>query len=69
MTTPILTNLFNKFKEFAAQEWLLFVELIEIAIKSDLHYKDIEQHLLEHPFAPEQKSLITEGLKLAHAKF
>lgn len=69
MTPPILTNLFNKFKEFAAQEWLLFIELIEIAIKSDLHYKDIEQHLFEHPFAPEQKSLINEGLKLAHAKF
>lgn len=60
-----IIKLFNKFKERAPAEWLLFVELVELAVKLNLNYRDIEKHAL----TLEQKSLIAAGLKLANEKF
>lgn len=58
-------KMFRHFVEAAPSEWLLFVELAEIAIKAGIDSSEIETHLatLDH------KSLIAEGLKLAHAKY
>ncbi|MEK6628562.1 MAG: aromatic amino acid hydroxylase [Bdellovibrionota bacterium] len=60
-----ITDLFNKFKEAAPNEWLLFIELVELCVKLDINYQKIEAHLL----TLKQKTLISEGLKLAHAKY
>jgi phenylalanine-4-hydroxylase len=59
-----LVELFAKFKEQTPQEWLLFVELFELAIKTNINTNEIEKHLLTLP----QKDLIHEGVRLAHAK-
>lgn len=64
-TLADIADLFNKLVQNAPTEWLLYVELVELAIKLDLNYQDIEKHLS----TLEQRSLISEGLKLAHAKY
>lgn len=64
-TADDITKLFNKFKDSAPNEWLLFVELIEMAVKLGMNTEEIEKHLSSLP----QKDLITEGLKLAYAKY
>ena len=58
-------GLFNKLTDNVPNEWLLFVELVELSAKLNLDYQLIEKHLL----TLEQKSLITDGLKLAYAEF
>lgn len=60
-----IINLFNNFADNAATEWLLFIELAELAIKANTSIKDIEMHLA----TLSQKSQIEDGLKLAYAKY
>lgn len=60
-----ISELFMKFKDAAPNEWLLFVELVELSINLNINCQKIEEHLS----ALKQKSLISEGLKLAHAKY
>ena len=61
-------DLYEKFRTQAPKEWLLFLELIEMAIKNQLDpalIAEIENHLLTF----DQNPLVTDGLKLAHAKY
>lgn len=60
--------LFEKFREKAPEQWLLFIELLEVAVKKDLGSKligEIEAHLK----TLSQLSLIEDGMKLAYAKY
>ena len=57
--------LFSNFIETAPAEWLLFIELTELAVKAGHPTKKIEAHLS----TLNQKIQISEGLKLAHAKY
>ncbi|MEQ1721987.1 MAG: aromatic amino acid hydroxylase [Pseudobdellovibrio sp.] len=72
-TEESLVKLFEQFMENAPLEWLLFIELIEISIKSNfnksLNFK-IENHLAH--LSQKNKThrpLISEGLRLAHDKY
>ena len=57
--------LFLNFIESAPSEWLLFIELTELAVKAGHSTKNIEAHLS----TLNQKIQIADGLKLAHAKY
>jgi phenylalanine-4-hydroxylase len=72
-TEETLLKLFEQFMENAPLEWLLFIELIEIAIKSNFK-KSIVFKIENHLSHISQKNkthrpLINEGLRLAHDKF
>ncbi len=68
-----LNELFFKLSQEASQEWLLFVELVEIGYKRNYDpgfLKLIEFHLSTiGKKSDETKELIEEGLRLAHAKY
>ncbi len=57
--------LFSNFIETAPAEWLLFIELAELAVKTGHPTEKIEAHLS----TLNQKIQISEGLKLAYAKY
>ena len=60
-----LTELFHRFLENTPTEWLLFLEISEMALKAGVNSKKYEAHLSTlNPI-----DLISEGLKLAHAKY
>ena len=68
-----IEELFEQTKVQHPEEWLLFVELLEMNLKitkSEVLSKKIEQHLnnLSEKIS-KTRDLITEGIKLAHAKF
>lgn len=64
-TAAEIADLFKNFRDNAPSEWLLFIELAELAVKENISSKNIEEHLA----TLNQKSHIAEGLKLAHAKY
>ncbi len=64
-TSADIETLFLNFIETAPAEWLLFIELTELAVKAGHPTKKIEAHLS----TLNQKIQISEGLKLAHAKY
>jgi phenylalanine-4-hydroxylase len=72
-TEESFIKLFEQFIENAPLEWLLFVELIEIAIKLNFNKSfifKIENHLAH--LSQKNKAhrpLISEGLRLAHDKY
>ena len=60
-----LNELFHRFLDNAPTEWLLFLELSEMALKAGISPKNYEAQLSKlNP-----KDLISEGLKLAYAKY
>ncbi len=68
-----IARLFEQFVENSPDQWLLFIELIEIAIKSN-HSKSlifkIENHLAHiSQKNKDYRQLISEGLRLAHDKY
>lgn len=72
LTEEDIAKLFEQFVENAPEQWLLFIELIEIAIKSS-HSKSlifkIENHLAHiSQKNKDYRSLISEGLRLAYDK-
>lgn len=65
-----VADLFTELRTVAPAEWLLFVELAEMAAKLKSPTGDIEAHLRNLAEAdPKLQPLITEGLKLAYAEF
>ena len=64
-TSAQIENLFTDFIQTAPNEWLLYIELAELAIKAGFSTNNIEAHLS----TLNQKIQIAEGLKLAHAKY
>lgn len=65
VSAPDIEQLFSVFIQTAPDEWLLFLELVELAIKAGHATDKIEAHLS----TLKQKVQINEGLKLAHAKY
>lgn len=67
-----ISKLFEQFVENTPEQWLLFIELIEIAIKSAMNKAlifKIENHLAHiSQKNKEYRPLISEGLRLAHDK-
>lgn len=59
-----INQLYIKYKANASNEWLLFVELVELGQTLDMNTSEIEKYLSNLP----QQELISEGLRLAHAK-
>jgi phenylalanine-4-hydroxylase len=67
-TAADVAALFAKFRERAPEQWLLFLELLEIAVLRDFDQSLVSQldaHLKTLP----QNSVIEDGLKLAYAKY
>lgn len=68
-----LITLFNKFKGEVPKEWLLFLELLEIAVKKNFSsglIQNLDSHLKELSKQNETVNInITAGLKLAYEKF
>lgn len=60
-----IDSLYSDIIMTAPRHWLLFIELAELAVKGGHSTEKIETHLS----TLEQKIQITEGLKLAHAKY
>jgi len=72
-TQEAVTKLFDEFRSEVPNEWLLFLELLEMAVKKDFS-KDLIQNLDSHLQTLAKKSEtvninITAGLKLAYEKF
>lgn len=70
ITENKLKNIFQNCHNLAPQEWLLYVELLELALKNNFDFNlEIESHLNSiAKAAPEWIPVITDGIKLAHAK-
>lgn len=68
-----ISRLFNEFKKEVPEEWLLFLELLEMSVKKDFSpdlIRDLDAHL--KTIATKSETLqtnITAGLKLAYEKF
>ncbi len=72
-STEAVTKLFNEFKNEVPNEWLLFLELLEMTVKKDLSpdlIKNLDAHLQSLTNQSESVAInITAGLKLAYEKF
>lgn len=73
VTQDQIVILFEEFKSQCSNEWLIFVELYELAVSAEVStaiLKSIENYLHQlTDLVPKYKEHITEGLNLAHAKF
>jgi phenylalanine-4-hydroxylase len=72
-TQESVTKLFSEFKNEVPNEWLLFLELLEMAVKKNFS-QDLIQNLDSHlqSLAKKNETVninITSGLKLAYEKF
>lgn len=72
-TAAQVEELLQKYLNQHADEWLLFVELLELAVKSDLQ-KSLQQQIESHlsQIGAQNHAVlaqITEGIRLAHAKY
>jgi phenylalanine-4-hydroxylase len=72
-TQESVTKLFSEFKNEVPNEWLLFLELLEIAVKKNFSQdliQDLDSHLQSLAKKNETVNInITSGLKLAYEKF
>ncbi|AGH96463.1 phenylalanine 4-monooxygenase [Pseudobdellovibrio exovorus JSS] len=70
ISASTLQEQFQTFKAHSANEWLLFVELLEMAIKAGLAEDDFKNHLQSLAAQnTKHRPLIEEGIKLAYEKF